>query len=326
MPFDLDCLGAWTPWILLILFFTGSFLMIWRLEAMTRRGVEGTVLGTLVMPYCSGMGNLVFVFVVGRSQGPGQEVMINCLVNNVTNLTLLIGLPALFWGMRVLPAKKRVRKREAQKHRINRLSLLLTMTAVAFFSGAVWALAQDGTLEFGDGLVLIGIFVFWQFFHVFEVLKSNVREGKTLSWILLLDFAILGLGTYDLYISVEGLVSWISRIETGFFSAGKMGWLSGWLMVLPNALLALYYGWKRRSDVVYSSQLGDGHICIPLCLGIFCLFGTIELPGFFELGITIILVSTAIHFLFVAFLGRLPRYMGWVFVGVYGYFVYRGLI
>ena len=248
MPFDLDCLGAWTPWILLILFFTGSFLMIWRLEAMTRRGVEGTVLGTLVMPYCSGMGNLVFVFVVGRSQGPGQEVMINCLVNNVTNLTLLIGLPALFWGMRVLPAKKRVRKREAQRHRINRLSLLLTMTAVAFFSGAVWALAQDGTLEFGDGLVLIGIFVFWQFFHVFEVLKSNVREGKTLSWILLLDFAILGLGTYDLYISVEGLVSWISRIETGFFSAG-IGASSG-RGALPATLLINCRAFITREEVV----------------------------------------------------------------------------
>jgi len=39
--------------------------MIWRLEAMNASGVEGTVLGTLVMPYCSGLGNLVFAFLLG---------------------------------------------------------------------------------------------------------------------------------------------------------------------------------------------------------------------------------------------------------------------
>ena len=80
--------------------------MIWRLEAMTQSGVEGTVLGTLVMPYCSGMGNLIFAFVLGAKGGPGAEVVTNSLVNNVTNLTLLIGLPTIFWGMNVLPAAK----------------------------------------------------------------------------------------------------------------------------------------------------------------------------------------------------------------------------
>jgi len=29
-------------------------------------------------------------------------------------------------------------------------------------------------------------------------------------------------------------------------------------MVLPNALLAFYYGAKRRADIVYASQVGDG--------------------------------------------------------------------
>ena len=46
--------GAGTPWLFLALFLVASFLMIWRLEAMSAGGFEGTVLGTLVMPYCSG--------------------------------------------------------------------------------------------------------------------------------------------------------------------------------------------------------------------------------------------------------------------------------
>src|SRR5881296_255178 len=98
--------GAWAPWGFLGLFIAASFLMIWRLETMKAGGVEGTVLGTLVMPYCSGMGNLIFAFVLGIRGGSGTEVVTNSLVNNVTNMTLLLGLPAVFWGMNVLPAAK----------------------------------------------------------------------------------------------------------------------------------------------------------------------------------------------------------------------------
>ena len=56
----------------------------------------------------------------------------------MTNLTLLIGLPALLWGMNVLPGAKSSGEQRHQEHRINRLSLLLTLTAVLFFTGAVW--------------------------------------------------------------------------------------------------------------------------------------------------------------------------------------------
>ena len=39
------------PWFSLILFIAASVVMIWRLEALEKKGFEGTVLGTLVMPY-----------------------------------------------------------------------------------------------------------------------------------------------------------------------------------------------------------------------------------------------------------------------------------
>src|SRR6266851_5225841 len=102
----IESAGAVAPWLFLGVFIAASFLMIWRLEAMNASGVEGTVLGTLVMPYCSGMGNLIFAFVLGIKGGSGTEVLTNSLVNNVTNMTLLLGLPAVIWGMNVLPAGK----------------------------------------------------------------------------------------------------------------------------------------------------------------------------------------------------------------------------
>ena len=317
-----------------MLFFDASLLMIWRLEHMTQSGVEGTVLGTLVMPYCSGIGNLIFVFVVAQQRLPGAEVVANSLVNNVTNMTLLIGLPTVIWGMSVGPSGKgRSARSKARKsrgtievHRLNRLSMLLTLTAVLFFTGAVWALARDGRLDFGDGLVLVGLFLFWQCFHVFEVLKSNVRENKSLNWNLALDFGLLLIGGYLVYLSVLGLVRWLATIESGFISVKHLGWLSGWLMVMPNAVLALYYGWRRKPEVIYTSQVGDGHICIPLCVGLSALLAPVTLPLFFSIGMALLAGAVVLHFVFVALWGRLPRAVGWTLIGVYGLFLYAGLL
>jgi len=327
----IESTGSWAPWWFLVLFVGCSFLMIWRLEAMNAGGVEGTVLGTLVMPYCSGMGNLLFAFLLGAKGGPGADVLTNCLVNNVTNLTLLIGLPTIIWGMDILPSTKpkaagKKKRQKQQERQVHRLSLLLTLAAALFFTGAVWALARRGRLDFSDGLVLVGLFLFWQCFHVFEVLKSNVRQNKSFTWMLPIDLALLALGGYGLYLSTDWLVDWISAIHSGFISAKYLGWLSGWLMVLPNGLLAFYYAWRGNPEVVYASQAGDGHICIPLCIGIFALYRNVEIPAVFQTGMAILACAAAMHFLLVALWGRVPRWVGWALTGAYGAFLYKGLL
>jgi cation:H+ antiporter len=321
-------MGAAAPWVALGIFLAGSLLMIWRLESMNDSGLEGTVLGTLVMPYCSGLGNLIFAYVLGRSGGDSREVMTNCLVNNVTNMTLLIGLPAAIWGMSLAGKKKAAAKKgkpAPDPQRLNRLSLLLTLTAAAFFTGVMWALGRDGKIDFADGLVLVGVFVFWQVVHVFEVLKTNAQKNRAFGFMFFVDFALLIAGAYAVFISTDWLVKWVQSMRSGFISVKHLGWLSGWLMVLPNALLAFYYAWRKQPEVVYSSQVGDGHICIPLCIGVFALFHTIPVPEFFHFGVWLLVGAAALHFAFVTVFGSLPRVIGWLLAAAYGVFVWKGL-
>lgn len=316
------------PWFSLALFLAASFLMIWRLNALERKGLEGTVLGTLIMPYASGFSNLMFAYILGRSGGNGNLVLENCLVNNVTNLTLLIGLPALFWTLAVFPEKRKpgLGSVAFRAHRLNQLSLLLTLLAVLFFTGTLWALAHDGAIDFGDGLVMVGIFIFWQLFQVFDVLKQNVYRGKTLQWSMAWDAILVVIGGIGVYQAIDRLVAWIPRNGPGFLVFDNLGWLSGLLMVIPNAFLAIYYAWRKRADIVYSSQVGDGHICIPMCIGLFALFGPIRIPSYFNLGVIIIMASGMVHFLFVSVWGRLPRLMGLSFAAAYAFFLYKGII
>ena len=314
--------------MLLALFVAASFMMIWRLHAMESKGFEGTVLGTLIMPYCSGFANLIFAFVMSSSPSNGGLVIENALVNNATNLTLLLGLSAVFGSAVILRkgGSKLKAAKHAEFHRINRLNLLFTLIALLFFTGTLWALAKDGVLDFYDGLVLVGLFVFWQVLHVFEVLKDNIRKKQSFHWSLLIDIVLLAASAYCIYYAVDHLVAWVSTSNSPYFSFAKLGWFSGLLMVVPNAFLALYYTRINRQDIVLSSQIGDAHICIPMCIGLFAIFNPIQIPAFFQTGAYFILGAGAIHFLCVALFGRIPRLVGFGLIGGYALFLYQGLI
>jgi cation:H+ antiporter len=97
-------------------------------------------------------------------------------------------------------------------------------------------------------------------------------------------------------------------------------------MVLPNAVLAFYYGWCKQPETVYASQVGDAHVSIPLCIGVYALYHTIDLPPFFHTGMFILLGATLVHLFFITVFGQLPRFVGWVLVAAYGVFLYKGLL
>ena len=343
------------PLILLGVFVAASLLMIWRLHAIEGKGFEGTVVGTLIMPYCSGFANLVFAFVMSRTPGNGRLIIENSIVNNVTNLTLILGLVAIFYASggskpkggtsgraahktraraSAKPAAKssnsgnsaKGEKSQANHYRLYRLDLLFTLVALFLFTGTLWALAKDRVLDFYDGLVLVGLFVFWQVLHVFEILKNNVRKNQRIHWSIVIDLLLIGASAYGIYLSVDFLVNWVTTAKNPYFSLANLGWLSGLLMVVPNAFLAFYFAHAGRQDIVVSSQVGDGHICIPMCIGLFALFDPIKVPGFFQTGIVIILGAGALHFLSIAILGRLPRFLGFVLLAGYGLFIYKGVV
>jgi cation:H+ antiporter len=332
LPDTLEALGLTSPWTYLAVFVAASVLMLWRLDALLKHGLEGTALGTLVMPYCSGLGNLLFVALVAAKHGSPADVLTNCLVNNVTNLTLVLGLPALCWGLTLggggkkAPARKKAAGAAGDEDRqLTRLSLLLTLAAVAFFSGITWMLGADGTIDRNDGLVLIALFLFWQCFQVFDVLKHNVRQRRSFGPLFYLDVFIVLLGAYGVYASLDWIVSWLQGAKGDFINAAHLGWITGWLMVIPNALLAFYYAARRRADIAFASQVGDGHICIPLCVGLSAVLVPIKVPAFFEVGLAILIGAAVVHAVCVMAVNGLPRWMGWPLLGGYVWFLFAGL-
>ncbi len=319
----ISSLGAFAPYACIAVFLLASLLVVWRLEVLSGQGVEGTVLGTLFMPFCSGMGNMVFALVLAMNKGDGEDVLVNCLFNNITNLTLLIGAPVLVWSMASIPRKKS--QAAIREHKVGRLSLALNLVAALFFSLFVWLLASDGALSRPDGFVLVFLFLFWQCFHVYDVKKTNLLKKKNYPKTLPIEVLLLLAGALAVFASTDWLVKWFQTLKSETIPPGLLGWASGVLMVLPNALLAFYYGSKARMDVVYTSQTGDAHICIPLCIGLFAAFRAIPATAFLLQSLLILMGLCAAHLLLIVVLGRLPRFIAALFLAAFGYFLWAGL-
>lgn len=315
-------------WQLLLCFTACSFLMITRLNAVEKNGFEGTLIGTLVMPYFSGFPNLCFAYLLIKNRPDsilfnGSMVLENCLVNNITNLTIVLAIPSALWGLNLFNTQNI----KGGNSKINHLSLLLSILALIFFSFSVFFVSKDGIISSADGMLLVGFFCFWQLFHVFDVLKNNTRQAKKIKKRIGFDFLIIAICAWGIFFSIDHLIEWVSSSHgRGIFSAANMGFLSGILMVVPNAFLAVYYAAADRSEIAYSSQIGDCHICIPLCIGLFAIFSPITVPPSFELALFILAGASAAHFLLTAFLGKLPGFAGVLLAGLYAYFIYKEII
>ena len=319
----ISTLGAAAPMVCVGLFLLASLVVVWRLEVLSDQGVEGTVLGTVFMPFCSGMGNIVFALVLAFRNGDGADVLVNCLFNNITNLTVLIGVPVLIWSMASIPRKKS--QAALREHKMGRFSLVLTLVAALFFSLCLLLVSGDGVLSRSDGLLLIGLFLFWQSFHVYDVKKTNLLKKQRYPKTLPVEVVVLLAGAFVIFVSTDWLVGWFQSFRTDVLPPRILGWASGVLTVLPNALLAFYYGARDRMDVVYASQVGDAHVCIPLCIGLFAAVRPIPTSPFLQQSLWMLMGLCGTHLVLIATTGRLPRVFAAALSGAFFWFLWTGM-
>ena len=316
-------LGVLGPLICLALFLFASMVAVIRLEALSRQGVEGSVLGMIFMPFFSGVGNIAFAVILAMKHGDGNDVLTNCIFNNLTNLTLLIGVPMLIWSMSHIPDRQAWSA--VCEFKISRLSNEMNLMAMFFFTLFLWLMTQDGELSREDGWILILLFAFWHCFHIYDVKKTNILKRKTYPKTLPVDIILLLFCSFVTYVTIDYLVVWFGGLDSAVISPRLLGWLSGVLMVLPNALLAIYYGSHRRMDVVYASQVGDGHICIPFCMGLFAVIHPFAVGDFLSRTLFILMGLFCCHLIFIMIVPKFSRIFAAVFVAVFCVFVWLGL-
>jgi len=66
-------------------------------------------------------------------------------------------------------------------------------------------------------------------------------------------------------------------------------------------------------------------MCIPFCIGLFAVFRGIPVGAFLQQSLWILMGLSLAHLVFVAVLGRLPRFAAALFIAAFGYFLWVGL-
>jgi len=188
-------------------------------------------------------------------------------------MTVLLGLPARS-GAGDQPGGKNFRTRSSGIQE-NTSFVVADALGCFFFTGSLWLLALDGRITRSRGIVLIGLFACWQAFHIQNCDQKTDAEQRTLWLADRLGFNSSGSGRLrhlcQRRVARSLALDYSKRIYT---APNIWGWLSGWLMVLPNGCSHFTTPWQRRPEITYTSQIGDNHICIPLCVGLYALFSS----------------------------------------------------
>jgi len=178
-----------------------------------------------------------------RPRWPAKEVLTNCLVNNFTNLTLILVLPALLWGLALVPSPAAGARRPTEPVQQSRwlmlnpdrrLSVLLTLVAVLLLHRATWVLGEDGRLDRQDGFILIGSLPSGSAFSLRR--PQAQRPAAHFVQRAFLPRRRIVLVSPTEFMSASTGWSPGSRSNTAaLIERHHLGWLSGWLMSCPRA-------------------------------------------------------------------------------------------
>ena len=116
------------PWFSTGVFFAANAAMIWRLGILEEKGFEGTVLGTLIMPYCSGFPNLVFAYVMGRNGGneagvAPEKIVYSGVGKRVDEIDYALKSDILMFNLESLDELKLINQRAGQFNQRARIAI-----------------------------------------------------------------------------------------------------------------------------------------------------------------------------------------------------------
>lgn len=256
--------------------------------------------------------------VASALRGQSQIALGNLTGANLANLSLIVGLAAVYSG--VIPVVGEYLRKD--------LWMVMFMATLPFL------LMTDGALSMIDGLVLIGSYVFYakKMLMVSDHVKTmkSKRQTKThwkikggMSWlyhILLLIFSLI-----VMVIASNYLIDVALRISEGFkvdsYWVGLLILALGTTM--PELVLTLMASYKKDNSLLLGSILGSVIVNSTFILGIVAVISPVVFDASVQKGLSGIFLITilGLFWLFTKSKRKLQRWEGMVLIGVYLMFV-----
>lgn len=221
-------------------------------------GDADNILTKLLFPMCTALPNFVFAFSALKSPNTSYLVITSNVGNNVTNITLFVGL-ILFIG---LIKGETLNKDESIALRKD-FNFLFISTIIFFVS--IW----DNKITRQEGIILTICF----FYSMAGVFKFQLKDIVLIVSILFRLAFFFILAGFFIYIGSELIVNELEKMSKGGNSGLYEVLLPGFVLVLPSILpLLLTITKKNMQKIALSGIIGDSSFSIPLIIGIISCF------------------------------------------------------
>ncbi len=289
--------------------------------------VPTIVIGLTVVAFGTSMPELAVSLTASLEQA-NELAVGNVVGSNIFNLLIVLGMSALFVSVQ---ANKGVLKKDFP------FSILIVVAFLAMVCGIQFADVLNGTGKFTlgriDGIILLGLFVFFLFYTVRDALKARKEaqaaqvdgeeEIKTLSPLKSTIFIVIGVA--GIVIGGNLVVESASMIGASF---GLSESFIGLTIValgtsLPELVTSVVAARKGENDLALGNVVGSNIFNVLLIIGVSSAISPISVSVASVYDIALMLGFTVLVYLMAKSRQQLTRIEGVVLIIAYiGYFIY----
>lgn len=221
-------------------------------------GDADNILTKLLFPLCTSLPNFIFAFSAIKSSSSAYLVATSNVGNNVTNITLFVGL-ILFIGF----IKGETLSKEEGTELRKDFNFLFISTIIFF--ACIW----DLKITQQEGIILT-ISFFYSMASIFKFQFKDIILICKIIFQLAIFFILAG---FFIFIGSELIVNELERMSSSGNSGLYEVLLPGFILVLPSILpLLLTITKPNMQKIALSGIIGDCSFSIPLIIGIIACF------------------------------------------------------
>ncbi len=302
---------------LVILVFAGDALVRGAVNLSLRLGIPALIVGLTIVAFGTSAPELLVSTKAVLDNAPGIAIG-NVVGSNIANVLLVLGLPALFFGLNT-------------SHCDTRQSYLQMICVTVLFV----VLAMLGPLTWITGLLLLAIYVAVLVNEVRNARAHREENGPTvlegadphMSWLKIAFFLVAGL--IGLPFGADILVDSATAIARSYHISETV---IGLTLVavgtsLPELATTVVAAYHRHAEVALGNVIGSNIANLLAILGVASLFGEIPIdPGILSFDLWVMLGVSLVLFPFVFLRKDISRLWGGLLTAGYAAYVVALLV
>ncbi len=297
---------------LVFLVLAGDALVRGAVNLSLRLGIPALIVGLTIVAFGTSAPELLVSVKAVLDDAPGIAVG-NVVGSNIANVLLVLGLPAMFFGMQTSHC-------DTQQSYIQMVAVTLLVTALAFLDTLTWK----------TGLLLLTIYA--------GILLNEIRNAQShrrengnevlasaephMRWWKITAYLLAGI--IGLPVGADLLVDSATSIARSFQISETV---IGLTLVavgtsLPELATTAVAAWHRKADVALGNVIGSNIANLVAILGAASLFGTIPVdPALLSFDFWVMLAVAVIMIPFVFLRTDISRIWGAALTAGYGLYV-----